>query len=69
LSGSRLTKCFPVEEHSIDYVVVAGFPRIVGTETVRAYEDRIVKVHHSLLPELPGPDPVAEALELGVKET
>jgi phosphoribosylglycinamide formyltransferase 1 len=28
-----------------------------------------VKVHHSLLPEFPGPDPVADALELGVKET
>jgi phosphoribosylglycinamide formyltransferase-1 len=58
-----------LEEHAIDHVVVAGFPRIVGTETVRAYEDRIVKVHHSLLPEFPGPDPVAAALELGVKET
>jgi phosphoribosylglycinamide formyltransferase-1 len=58
-----------LEEHAIDYVVVAGFPRIVGTETVQAYEDRIVKVHHSLLPEFPGPDPVAEALEIGVKET
>jgi transposase-like protein len=56
-------------EHAIGFVVVAGFPRIVGTETVQAYEDRIVKVHHSLLPEFPGPDPVADALELGVKET
>lgn len=58
-----------LEEHAIDYVVVAGFQRIVGTETAQAYEDRIVKVHHSLLPEFPGPDPVADALELGVKET
>ena len=57
-----------LEEHSIDYVVVAGFPRIVGTDTVQAYEDRIVKVHHSLLPEFPGPDPVAQALELRAKE-
>lgn len=58
-----------LDEHAIDYVVVAGFPRIVGTETVQAYPDRIVKVHHSLLPEFPGPDPVTAALELGVKET
>ena len=58
-----------LEEHAIDYVVVAGFQRIVGAETVQAYEDRIVKVHHSLLPEFPGPDPVTAALELGVKET
>ena len=58
-----------LEEHSIDYVVVAGFPRIVGTGTVHAYPDRIVKVHHSLLPEFPGPDPVADELEHGVKQT
>jgi phosphoribosylglycinamide formyltransferase 1 len=58
-----------LEEHSIDYVVVAGFPRIVGTETVHAYPDRIVKVHHSLLPAFPGLDPVTDALEHGVKQT
>ena len=58
-----------LEQHSINYVVVAGFTRIVGTETVLAYQDRIVKVHHSLLPEFPGPDPVSDALERGVKQT
>jgi len=58
-----------LEEHAIDHVVVAGFPRIVGTETVHAYPDRIAKVHHSLLPEFPGPNPVADALEHGVKQT
>jgi phosphoribosylglycinamide formyltransferase 1 len=58
-----------LEEHSIDYVVVAGFPRIVGTGTVHAYPDRIAKVHHSLLPAFPGLDPVTDALEHGVKQT
>ena len=58
-----------LEEHSIDYVVVAGFPRIVGTGTIHAYPDRIVKVHHSLLPAFPGLDPVTDALEHGVKQT
>jgi len=58
-----------LEEHSIDYVVVAGFPRIVGTETVHSYEGRIAKVHHSLLPEFPGPDPVADVLKSGAKQT
>ena len=52
-------------EHAIDYVVVAGFPRIVGAETVRTYQNRTAKVHHSLLPEFPGPAPVAEASEQG----
>ena len=58
-----------LEEHSIDYVVVAGFPKVVGTETARSYPGRIAKVHHSLLPEFPGPDPVADVLKSGVKQT
>jgi phosphoribosylglycinamide formyltransferase 1 len=58
-----------LREHSIDYVVVAGFPRVVGTETVHSYEGRIAKVHHSLLPEFPGPDPVADVLKSGAKQT
>ena len=57
------------EEHSIDHVMVAGFGRIVGAETVRAYPGRIAKVHHSLLPAFPGHDPVADALQHGAKET
>jgi phosphoribosylglycinamide formyltransferase 1 len=58
-----------LKEHAIDYVVVTGFRRIVGTATVHAYPDRVVKVHHSLLPEFPGPDPVAEALANGATKT
>lgn len=56
-------------QHRIDYVVVAGFSRIVGAATVRAYKDRTLMVHHSLLPEFPGHHPVAEALADGVKQT
>lgn len=56
-------------QHSIDYVVVAGFSRIVGAATVRAYKDRTLMVHHSLLPDFPGPYPVAEALADRVKQT
>ena len=58
-----------LEEHSIDYVVVAGFPKVVGNETAHSYPGRIAKVHHSLLPDFPGPDPVADALKSGVTQT
>ncbi len=58
-----------LEEHSIDHVMVAGFGRIVGAETVHSFPGRIAKVHHSLLPAVPGPDPVADALQHGAKET
>jgi phosphoribosylglycinamide formyltransferase 1 len=56
-------------EHGIDYVVVAGFTRIVGPATVHAYKDRILKLHRSLLPDFPGSYPVAEALADGAKLT
>jgi phosphoribosylglycinamide formyltransferase-1 len=58
-----------LEEHRIDHVVVTGFHRIVGETTVHAFQGRIARVHHSLLPEFPGPDPVADALADGATET
>jgi len=56
-------------EHTIDYVVVGGFTRIVGPATVHAYQDRIVGVHHSLLPDFAGRYPVTQALADGAKLT
>ena len=43
--------------------------RSSATETAHSYPGRIAKVHHSLLPDFPGPDPVADALKSGVKQT
>ena len=58
-----------LQDHEIDYVVVAGLTRVVGVQTARAFEGRVAKVHHSLLPEFPGPEPVAKALEQGATRT
>jgi phosphoribosylglycinamide formyltransferase 1 len=53
----------------IDYVVLAGFMRIVGGDVVRAYEGRMLNVHPALLPAFPGAHAVADALAHGVKVT
>lgn len=58
-----------LEEHAIDHVVVTGFHRIVGETTVHAYQGRIARIHHSLLPAFPGPNPIADALSNGATET
>ena len=43
--------------------------RILGSEVVRAFHDRILNVHPSLLPALPGAHAVRDALDWGVKVT
>jgi len=52
-----------------DVVVLAGFMRVVGPRTLRAFRRRIVNVHPSLLPAFPGARAVRDALAAGVKVT
>jgi phosphoribosylaminoimidazolecarboxamide formyltransferase/IMP cyclohydrolase len=50
-----------------DVVCLAGFMRILGPEFVRAFPDRIVNTHPSLLPAFPGAHAVGETLAYGVR--
>ncbi len=61
-------------EHKIDMIVLAGFMNILTTDFIRAYENRIINVHPSLIPSFCGKGfyglHVHEAaLEYGVKVT
>jgi phosphoribosylglycinamide formyltransferase-1 len=58
-----------LHDRGIDLVCLAGYMRILSPVAVRAFEDRIVNVHPSLLPAFPGAHPVRDALEWGVKVT
>jgi len=58
-----------LEEEAIEFVVLAGFMRILGPETVRAFRDRIMNVHPALLPAFPGAHAVQDALKWGVRMT
>ena len=53
----------------IDYVVLAGFMRILSAEFVRAFEARMLNVHPALLPAFPGAHAVRDALAWGAKVT
>ncbi len=46
-----------------DYIVLAGFMRILGAELVSAFRNRIVNIHPSLLPAYKGLDTHQRALE------
>jgi phosphoribosylaminoimidazolecarboxamide formyltransferase / IMP cyclohydrolase len=52
-----------------DVVCLAGFMRILGPEFVRAFPDRIVNTHPSLLPAFPGAHAVRDTLAYGVRVT
>ena len=58
-----------LEEEAIEFVLLAGYMRILGAHTVQAFRERILNVHPSLLPTFPGAHPVRDALAWGTKIT
>lgn len=52
-----------------EWIVTAGFMRILGSAFLRRFGGRIVNSHPSLLPAFPGAHGVADALAYGVKLT
>ena len=55
-----------IDEYAPDLVVSAGFMRIIGEETVRHFEGKIINTHPALLPAFPGAHAVEDALNYGV---
>lgn len=51
----------------VGVVCLAGFMRLVGTELIDAFPNRILNIHPSLLPAFPGLDAQEQAIEHGVK--
>ena len=56
-----------IDRYDPDLVVLAGFMRILTSGFVRRYRGRLVNIHPSLLPELPGLDTHARAIAAGVE--
>jgi phosphoribosylglycinamide formyltransferase 1 len=56
-----------IAESKPDFVVLAGYMRLLSPAFVAAYPHRILNIHPSLLPAFPGVDAQAQALRYGVK--
>lgn len=52
-----------------DWIVTAGFMRILAPSFVDAFPERIINSHPALLPEFPGAHAVQAALDAGVEMT
>ncbi|MEE8625459.1 MAG: phosphoribosylglycinamide formyltransferase [Acidiferrobacterales bacterium] len=57
-----------IDEHNPGLVVLAGFMRILGRAFVEHYAGRLINIHPSLLPEFPGLDTHAHALQSGARQ-
>ena len=54
-------------EADVEAVVMAGWMRIVTSELINAFPDRLVNLHPSLLPSFRGMDGIGQALNAGVR--
>jgi phosphoribosylglycinamide formyltransferase 1 len=58
-----------LQEARVDLIVLAGFMRILKGDFLRAFHERVVNIHPSLLPAFPGLEAWKQALDYGVKVT
>ena len=53
----------------VDLICLAGYMRLLSPSFIRAFPNRIVNIHPSLLPAFPGMDAQKQALDYGAKVT
>ncbi len=64
---AEIIRC--LDESGFDFIVLAGYMRILSNEFVLRYWGRIINIHPSLLPAFPGAHGIRDAFEAKVKST
>ena len=55
--------------HGVDYVIMAGYMRMVHEPLLAAFPNRVVNLHPALLPSFKGAHAIQDAYDYGVKVT
>ncbi|GHV52438.1 phosphoribosylglycinamide formyltransferase [Synergistales bacterium] len=58
-----------IKERDIDWIVLAGFMRVLSPSFVKEFRGRIVNIHPALLPAFPGARAIRDAIEAGAEVT
>src|SRR5690606_6087050 len=58
-----------LRKYSVDYIILAGYMRLIGPTLLKNFPNRIINIHPSLLPAFPGKDAIGQAVQAGVKVT
>ena len=56
-----------LQKRQVEYIVLAGYMRIIGKTLLEAFPMRIINLHPALLPSFPGAHGIADAYHYGVK--
>lgn len=56
-----------LKDAGVDWIILAGFMRVLRAGFLRAFPGRVVNIHPSLLPAFPGLEAWRQALDYGVK--
>jgi formyltetrahydrofolate deformylase len=56
-----------LEDYTFEYIVLAKYMRVLLPPFIERYHNRIINIHHSLLPAFIGAAPYKQAFERGVK--
>jgi phosphoribosylglycinamide formyltransferase-1 len=56
-----------LDEYRIDFIVLAGYMKILSPEFVTRWNKKLINLHPSLLPAFPGATAIQESYDYGVK--
>ncbi len=56
-----------LKDYKVDFVILAGYMRILSSYFIKSFENRILNIHPALLPSFKGLHAQRQALEKGVK--
>ncbi len=60
------TEC---KQHGAEYIVMAGYMRLLGADVLDSFPDHVLNIHPALLPSFRGAHAIKDAFDAGVKVT